>query len=495
MRQESGQRRGGEDRMERPLTYLALVLIPAAAGLFRVNSEENSLVSEVGSDVLLPCTVSPPLSAKGLEVRWFHDQLHIVAFLLKDGREDRQQQNADYRGRTFLEGGPDSGNLSLILRKVRLSDAGRYHCFVENSTAEFFEEAILDLNVVGLGSPLLIAVGLHDSAVVVSCSSSGWFPEPRTVWRRKDGDAVPADLETQKDHANGLYTVQSRILLNASSEDQVYCGLRHAVTGKETGLYVTVSDAMFPRTSSWAIGFWLLFCVIIIASLVAVWFFVSKRKEKVRQLMIKDDCIERLRREIEWRKVSVRKESMLFDPLTAYWGLVVSPDGRNITTSDVAYHESQLPERFDTEPCVLTQAPISSGSHYWETEIREQNGKFWSVGIANQSVRRTGGQRECPESGIWAIRATDEGYLALSDPHEPITFSQYSVPGESSLLSDRGTYEPRRIQRVGTFLDYDNGKVSFYDVESYDHLYTFTHEFSEPVYGFYYVGTGISLRL
>ncbi|XP_075042477.1 butyrophilin subfamily 1 member A1-like [Mixophyes fleayi] len=481
--------------MERLLTYLCLALVPAAAAQFRVHSQDEALVAAVGSDVLLPCTVSPPLSAVGLAVRWFHNQAHIVAFLLKDGREDRQQQSADYRGRAFIEAGPDSGNLSLTLRNVHLSDAGRYHCFVENSSSEFFEEAILELIVVGLGSPPLADVALQDSNVIVFCSSGGWFPEPKVIWRKDTEELVPAAQETHKDKASGLYSVKSHMALKDSLDGPVYCGLIHAVTGKETGLYVKVSDAMFPRTSPWAIVACLLFILIIAVSPAVTWLFYSKRKEKATQLNEKDNYIERLKSEIEWRRVSIKRDPMLFDPRTAYCGLRLFSDYRSISTSDVVQDVPEYPERFDTEPCVLAQTPFSTGTHYWETEILEQSGNFWSLGIANQSVRRTGGQRECPEVGIWAIRATNEGYFALSTPPEPIMFSQKPMPGESALLNSIGTNEPRRVQKVGTFLDCDKGKVSFYDVDTYDCLYTFAHRFSEPVYAFYYVGPGISFSL
>lgn len=171
-------------------------------------------------------------------------------------------------------------------------------------------------------------------------------------------------------------------------------------------------------------------------------------------------------------------ESILFDPSTAYSGLLVSPDGCTISTTDVVQDVPHNPERFDTEPCVLGQTAFRSGTHYWETEIVERGGEFWSLGIAGESVRRTGGQRECPEAFIWAIRGTDnEGYFALDTPPKPIAF------------------EPRRIQRVGTYLNYDEGKVSFYDVDSYRHLHTFNAAFVEPVYPFYYVGPGIAFSL
>ncbi|XP_069841601.1 butyrophilin subfamily 1 member A1-like isoform X2 [Dendropsophus ebraccatus] len=481
--------------MEKLLPALVLLLLPTASGRFQVHSPVKGLVAEVGSDVLLPCTLTPGLPDLGLQVRWFHNIYSTIVFMLKDGSEERQQQSADYRGRAFMKEKPISGNLSLILHNVRLSDAGRYHCFVENSSTEVYEEDSMELSVVGLGSPPLVAVALQDGAVVVSCSSDGWFPKPTMFWKKKNGVQEEADpeIDTEKDE---LIRVKSRILLNDSSEGQIYCGLRHPVTGRETGLYVTVSDAIFPRTSPWAIVFWLFLLCIIVISAVMAWLFYSNRKKNELQLKEKDIRIERLTWEVEWRKLSSRKESILFDPLTAYAGLIVSPDGCHISSSETLQNVTQNEARFDTEPCVLGRQSFQQGTHYWETEIHEQSEQFWSVGVAIETVRRAGGQRECPDAGIWAIRGTKEGYYGLSSPPEFIVLhSHMPRPQEPGLLNSEGIHDSGRIQRVGTFLDCESGRVSFYNVDTYEPLYTFQGHFSHPVYPFYYVGPGISFSL
>ncbi|XP_044161584.1 butyrophilin subfamily 1 member A1-like [Bufo gargarizans] len=481
--------------MEKLLTSLVLLLVPAASGQFLVHAPVKELVAEVGSDILLPCTLTPKLAEAGLEVRWFHKLFTNIVFLLKDGTEGRQQQSPRYRGRASMNERSTTGNVSLFLHNVQLSDTGKYHCLVENSTTEVYEEDSMELHVVGSGSPPLVAVALQGSSVVISCSSDGWFPRPTMFWKMENGVLKPSDPENDTDNTE-LIRVKSRMLLNHSSEGRVYCGFRHPVTAREIGSYVTVSDDMFPRTSPWAIVFWLLLIVTITLSAGMAWFFYSRKRNHEMQLKEKDICIERLRWEVEWRTISTRKESILFDPLTAYHGLMVSPDGRHISSSENAQDVPQNDARFDTEPCVLGQTSFQHGTHYWETEISENNGRFWAIGVAIETVRRTGGQRECPEAGIWAIRGTPEGYYALSTPPETIILRSHSSrPCGPGLLNGQGIHGPRRLQRVGTLLDYERGKVSFYDVETYEPLYIFEERFSHPVYPFYYVGPGISFSL
>ncbi|KAM4696177.1 butyrophilin subfamily 1 member A1-like [Rhinophrynus dorsalis] len=441
----------------------------------QVKTQDKVLVAAVGSEIHLPCTLSPPLSPDGLEVRWFHTVFHSPAFLMKDGREDRQQQNVEYRGRVSLQAGPQTGDLTLVLSKVRLSDAGTYHCFVEHITTNKYEEAVMELKVVGLGSAPLVEISLQDNSVLVSCSSSGWLPKPETQWKTDRGALVEGQLKTSINDGDGLYSIKNSLLLQDSSEKNLYCGARHNYTGQERGVYVTVSDAMFPRVSSWMVAFWLFLILALGACAVAAWKIHTNHKDKERQLSEKDKLIEHLRQEIEWRKASFYKEYIQFNPESAFRGLILSPDYRTISATEVLQDVPDSEDRFNTEPCVLARTLFTCGNHYWETEIQERQGRFWSLGIAKQTVRRAGGLRECPEAGIWAIRGTAEGFYALSSPHTEI------FPSE-------------RPTKVGIFLNYEAKTVSFYDAQTYELLYKFQEIEQEPFYPFYYVGKGIAFH-
>ncbi|XP_041428767.1 butyrophilin subfamily 1 member A1 isoform X2 [Xenopus laevis] len=452
-----------------PKFFFLICLMPAAVtAKFQVQTKDKELVVSVGSDVELPCTISPPSpNAVGLEVRWFHTLFHTVVYLLKDGREDRQQQRNEYRERAFLKSGPQTGNLSLSLLQVRLSDAGTYHCFVENGTAAYDDEDVVKLVVIGPGSPPLVKVSLQDSSVQISCSSSNWFPEPTVNWKRDDETLVNEEMMTSNQDTNGLFSVTNNILLKDSSEEKLFCALKHPVTGKESGVYVIVSDSMFPQLSNWLILFFVLLFLSLGAFAFVGWKFYVYSIQK-----------DRHKQEIEYRKAVVYKESVHFDPDSAFSRLVVSPDKCVISPAEQEQDVIPSAERFDTEPCVLAESSFNSGKHYWETEIQERSGKFWSIGIAKQTVRRSGGQRECPEAGIWAIRASSDCFLALSTP--PTEF----FPSQRPVV-------------VGIFLDYDEGMLAFYDKNTFQQLFRFQDETiaEEPVFPFYYVGNGITFVL
>ena len=96
---------------------------------------------------------------------------------------------------------------------------------------------------------------------------------------------------------------------------------------------------------------------------------------------------------------------------------------------------------------------------------------FWDLGVVRESVNRKGMITSKPENGFWTVRLrSGEEYRALDSP--------------SVLLSLK-----EKPRTVGVFTDYEEGMVSFFDVEARSHLYTFTGcLFSERIFPFFSPG-------
>ncbi|NXU59915.1 TRI39 ligase, partial [Turnix velox] len=118
------------------------------------------------------------------------------------------------------------------------------------------------------------------------------------------------------------------------------------------------------------------------------------------------------------------------------------------------------PHRFTLYPCVLGAQGFTSGRHYWEVEVGDKT--HWALGVCKDSVPRQGGEAGAPlpHSGYWRLRLWNgDKYAVTTSPFTPLSLR----------------VKPRR---VGVFLDYDAGKVSFYNVTDRSHIYTFSDTFT-----------------
>nr|XP_033771806.1 E3 ubiquitin-protein ligase TRIM39-like isoform X2 [Geotrypetes seraphini] len=143
------------------------------------------------------------------------------------------------------------------------------------------------------------------------------------------------------------------------------------------------------------------------------------------------------------------------DPETAHPDLILSEDWKSVTLGDTRFYQSDNPEGFDTCPCVLASEIFTSGRHYWEVDVGDKTA--WDLGICKVSARRKGQITYTPKNGYWAlVLRNGNEYLACT--------SLYSTELFLNL----------RPRAVGIFLDYEAGKISFYNAQEESHLFTFT---------------------
>ncbi|XP_036417232.1 zinc finger protein RFP-like [Colossoma macropomum] len=154
------------------------------------------------------------------------------------------------------------------------------------------------------------------------------------------------------------------------------------------------------------------------------------------------------------------------DADTAHPKLILSDDRKQVTHGDTEQNLPDNPKRFDRCQCVLGKEGFSSGRFYYEVQVREKTA--WTLGVALESIDRKGKIKLKPQNGIWAVALRNENeYKARADP--------------SVLLSLR-----EQLQKVGVFVDYEEGLVSFYDMESRSHIYSFTGQsFTEKLYPYF----------
>ncbi|XP_056335772.1 E3 ubiquitin-protein ligase TRIM39-like [Danio aesculapii] len=195
-----------------------------------------------------------------------------------------------------------------------------------------------------------------------------------------------------------------------------------------------------------------------------------KNQETLKEALIKlrDSIDAKLKQtvsaEMKWMQQHAVDVSL--DPHTAHPKLVLSDDGKQVRDGDTRQKLPDHPERFDTCIFVLGKEGFSSGRFYFEVQVKGKTD--WTIGVARESIKRKGELKLSPRTGFWTVRLINRNeYHACDDP--PVSLSLRVTP-----------------QRVGVFVDYEEGLVCFYDVESSSHIYSYTAQsFSDNLYPFF----------
>uniref|UniRef100_A0AAZ1XGA3 Uncharacterized protein n=2 Tax=Oreochromis aureus TaxID=47969 RepID=A0AAZ1XGA3_OREAU len=175
---------------------------------------------------------------------------------------------------------------------------------------------------------------------------------------------------------------------------------------------------------------------------------VAQLEETLRKLMKKKLF------EAELQRVQQDEVDVTLDPDTANPNLILSDDGKQVHCGDVRKKLPDNPERFSDCVCVLGEQSFSSGRFYFEVQVKGKT--EWALGVATESINRKGEIPLSPEDGFWTVWLRNENeYEALADPSVPLCLQ----PGP---------------EKVGVFVDYEEGLVSFYDVGAAALIYTFT---------------------
>ncbi|XP_029932044.1 E3 ubiquitin-protein ligase TRIM39-like [Myripristis murdjan] len=156
---------------------------------------------------------------------------------------------------------------------------------------------------------------------------------------------------------------------------------------------------------------------------------------------------------------------VVLDPDTAHPNIVLSADGKQAGRGELLHVLPDIPQRFDPVICVLGKKGFLSGRFYFQVAVG--NKTFWDLGVVKESVNRKGMITSTPDNGYWTVRLRGGNeYRALESP--------------SVLLPLK-----EKPQTIGIFVDYEEGTVSFFNVEAKSQIYSFTGcSFTERLFPF-----------
>ncbi|XP_048865937.1 tripartite motif-containing protein 16-like [Brienomyrus brachyistius] len=169
---------------------------------------------------------------------------------------------------------------------------------------------------------------------------------------------------------------------------------------------------------------------------------------------------------------------LTLDPNTANRELSLSEGNRKVTGGAKQPYPDH-PERFDYWTQVLCRESLT-GRCYWEAEW---SGDVALIGVTYKGIGRKGESDDCLlgfNDKSWMLRCSPDGYSVYHNN------KRTDIP-----------IKPSDSRRVGVYLDWAAGTLSFYRVSSdgLTLLYSFTSSFTEPLYpGFYvYANSPVSL--
>uniref|UniRef100_A0A4W5QXG7 B30.2/SPRY domain-containing protein n=1 Tax=Hucho hucho TaxID=62062 RepID=A0A4W5QXG7_9TELE len=167
-------------------------------------------------------------------------------------------------------------------------------------------------------------------------------------------------------------------------------------------------------------------------------------------------------------KAGLRKYGcdLILDLNTVNRLLSLSEENRKVTRSREKEPYPDHPDRFEVWQQVLCREGLTRRC-YWEVEW---SGGYADIGVTYKGISRRGEGNDCvigSNEKSWSLFLSDNRYTARHNNKS----TNIDVPSSSS-------------HRVGVYLDWPDGTLSFYRVSSdtLTHLHTFHTTFTEPLY-------------
>ncbi|XP_030608874.1 butyrophilin subfamily 1 member A1-like [Archocentrus centrarchus] len=247
-------------------------------GSIQLVGSSQPTVALVGDDIMLPCYLDPSMNASDRTVEWTKHGLEPrFVYVWRDGGELESKKNPSYKGRTSLSIHKlKHGDVSLNLLRVKLSDRGRFRCFVPD-----ISETLIELVVGVVSSPVIVSIQKAEAGVTLQCESAGWYPEPELLWLDAEGNLLSAGPTETLRGPDDLSTVSSRVTVEKRHSNNITCRVQQKIINQSRETHIYISDDFFtaPPGSAVYVSF-LIILVLSVLCILAVIFICWMQKRK-----------------------------------------------------------------------------------------------------------------------------------------------------------------------------------------------------------------------
>ncbi|XP_054129350.1 E3 ubiquitin-protein ligase TRIM7-like [Melozone crissalis] len=159
------------------------------------------------------------------------------------------------------------------------------------------------------------------------------------------------------------------------------------------------------------------------------------------------------------------REQVRLDPDTAHPRLMLSRDCKTVRLGAEEQNLPDTPKRFMQWCSVLGTVGFTSGRHYWEVEVGDK--VCWVVGVALESVPRKEPFYLDSSGKVWALEEEwRHQYRAVCKTPPPLALRE-------------------NLQRIRVCLDYEMGRVTFYNAKDLTQILQLEATFTEKVFPYF----------
>ncbi|XP_068814884.1 CD276 antigen isoform X3 [Struthio camelus] len=229
------------------------------AGAMDIQVPDEPVVALFGRDATLHCAFSPEanFSLNDLTLIWQLTDTKRLVHSFSGGKDQLADQGGGYANRTALFYDQlAQGNVSLLLRRVEISDEGSFTCFVWVSN---YSSAAVMLQVAAPYSKPNLNLEPNKNLkpgdlVAVTCHASRGYPEATVLWQDSHGSNITENVTTsQVANEEGLFDVHSVLQVLVEPSSTYSCLVRNPVLQQETHASVTITGQhlAFPAVALW----------------------------------------------------------------------------------------------------------------------------------------------------------------------------------------------------------------------------------------------------